>query len=289
MDMLGALRAFDLTVVESPGWRTNDRPGSFAPIGVVEHHTASPKTSGPAASLSVVRNGRGGIPGPLCNLLIERGLSPRVHLISDGRASDTGRGVERVLEEVRANTPPTRTAAQRGLDDDIDGNPWFYDIEWELDGRGEEPTPEMYDIGIRATAALLAWEGWDERRVISHAMWSRRKIDPSDIDMLQLRADVAAALKGDTVTQAQMDELKAYVKQAVRVQVAAILYGSNAKDNGAWLRDDAEPWTSPLPNLRALANQLAAIDARIGAGDGNVDVDAVAEAVADKIAARLAS
>lgn len=84
----------------------------------------------------------------------------------------------------------------------------------------------------------------------------------------------------EQMTDAQMDKLKAHIVQAVRVTVAAVLFGTNTADAGAWLRDDVAPWNGTLPNLRALNAAVADIDAGSGSG-------ASADDVINELAARL--
>lgn len=102
-------------------------------------------------------------------------------------------------------------------------------------------------------------------------------------------------LEEDEMTDARMAELKAFIKQEARAQavqasrviVAALAFGSNAKDDGTWLRDDVPPWTTAIPNTRSIENRLAAIEGALSAGDGTVDADAIAQKVADVLSSRL--
>jgi len=83
-----ALRAEGVTVVEEPGWRDRGNP-TFSPKGVICHHTAGP-ARGDAPSLGTCINGRPGLPGPLCQIVLAR--SGTAHVIASGRANHAGAG-----------------------------------------------------------------------------------------------------------------------------------------------------------------------------------------------------
>lgn len=93
-----SLRSAGLTVRETNGWETRERPastGGFAPEGVLLHHTAAYATAdNPHPSLNTVIEGRGGadpLPGPLCHVLIDR--NSVCWVIAAGRANHAGAAV----------------------------------------------------------------------------------------------------------------------------------------------------------------------------------------------------
>jgi hypothetical protein len=177
-DALAFARAYGVEIVEVDGWRTRERAGSFNPVGVLNHHTASRARPGdPVPSLAVVRDGRAGLAGPLCNLLVGRDAVVRV--ISDGRANDSGRGSSKVLARVRRGEPPLGDAAALGLSDDTDGNPWFVDVEVENDGVGEPYPDDVLRTLFCLDAALCRAYGWSADRCLMHREWTRRKVDMS--------------------------------------------------------------------------------------------------------------
>lgn len=164
------LRAYGLTVVEVTGWQDRARPGAFDPLGVMVHHTAAPQGK-PAPSLQVCIDGRTGLAGPLCNVLLARNCT--CYVISAGRCNHAGEG---------------RWA---GIGD---GNGGFFGIEAENDGVGEPWTPQLLDAFHRATAALWVGTG-GAGPVIAHREWApSRKTDPRGIDMDAFRRAVGAAL-----------------------------------------------------------------------------------------------
>jgi hypothetical protein len=151
--------------------RVDPAPGLFDPVGVMVHHTAG-------ASLDVrgLQSGYG-FPGPLCNVAIDRDGTR--HVVTDGRANDSGMGSAVVLDDVRADRPVTADARDRGLADDVSGNPWFYDVEVVNDGRGQPYPPVQLDALAATCAALCAAHGWPAGRCIHHRQWTRRKPDMS--------------------------------------------------------------------------------------------------------------
>ncbi len=164
-----ALRAEGVTVVEEPGWRDRGNP-TFSPKGVICHHTAGP-ARGDAPSLGTCINGRPGLPGPLCQIVLAR--SGTAHVIASGRANHAGAG------------------GWRGLT----GNTSVFGIEAENTGLGE-PWPQVqYDAYVRVVAALCRRGGIPTGMVCAHREWApTRKIDPRGIDMTDFRHHVADRL-----------------------------------------------------------------------------------------------
>lgn len=174
MDLVAVLKAEGLQVEDH---RVPSAPGAFSPIGVVFHHTAS-RPPAAAPSLNVVRFGNAGTArGPLCNVLVGRDLIVRV--ITDGRANDSGMGSSLVLERVRLGFPPLGDARDVARLSNVNGNPFFYDIEIENDGTGEPWADELVDTSCRVAAAILRVKGYTSDRAILHREWTARKIDPN--------------------------------------------------------------------------------------------------------------
>lgn len=164
-----ALRAEGVKVVEAAGWRDRGS-ATFSPKGVICHHTAGPKR-GDAPSLGVCINGRPGLPGPLCQIVLAR--SGTAHVIASGRANHAGLGGWRGLE----------------------GNTSVFGIEAENTGAGEPWPPVQYDAYVRCVAALCRRGQIPVGMVCGHKEWApKRKIDPKGIDMTRFRADVLARL-----------------------------------------------------------------------------------------------
>lgn len=166
-------RDWGLTVVNITGWEDRKRPGAFAPIGVLIHHTAAPDRSKDAPSLQICIDGRRDLPGPLCQLLVAR--SGKVYVISRCRCNHAGTG---------------GPIGPVGVDQ---GNTLLVGIEAENDGVGEPWPAVQVGAMVRATAAVLDLLGQPRANVWGHREYTPRKIDPAGIAMAQFRADVAAA------------------------------------------------------------------------------------------------
>lgn len=168
--------------------RVTPHNGTFAPEGVLVHHTA---TKGPG--LTTVQRGRPDLRGPLCNLNLTR--SGVFNVVSDGVAWHAGGGSTQLHREVLRDIAPTGTAKERGLRDDFSGgNHVYIGIEVDNDGVGEPAPPVQLDALVRGCAALCRHFGWSANRVIGHKEHTARKIDPAFIRMADLRERVAAAL-----------------------------------------------------------------------------------------------
>lgn len=76
-------------VKEVSGWKSRGSSSYNKPKSVIVHHTASGSRSGNAPSLGVVRNGRPGLPGPLCQILLAR--DGTIYIVASGRANHAGR------------------------------------------------------------------------------------------------------------------------------------------------------------------------------------------------------
>ena len=179
--MADAFRKSGLKVLEVEGWKKRGRPGTFEPRGVVFHHTASGRKGGSAPSLGTVLNGRPGINGPLCNVLIGRDRTVRV--IAAGRANHAGEG------------GPFRNIPKDS------GNSFLIGVEVENDGVGEKWSPELLQTCDAVFAALLLGLRRQPDWLIGHREWAPgRKIDPARTNaglptMNQVRSRVAARMR----------------------------------------------------------------------------------------------
>ncbi len=169
------LRDAGLTVVETDGWQ--DRAATSGPppepVGVLEHHTASfASYDDPAPSVQLCIDGRPDLAGPLCQAVI--GYDGVVHLIAAGRANHAGQ------------------ALASGPNPGGDGNVLYIGFEWDYQGVEQHPSPEQYDAGLRATAAVLAHLGRPHGAARGHKETSTTgKIDPGHVDMDQFRGGLA--------------------------------------------------------------------------------------------------
>lgn len=158
------------------GWRSRGRDGSYDPEGVLEHHTASNRTSGPAPALGIVTHGRTGLPGPLS----------QVHL-----ARPTPVGKKRKERGIRFGSVVTIVAAGRA-NHAGEGGPWRWipadsgnrdaiGIEAENDGLGEKWPEDQIDVYVLLVSYLLFHMGQSAWFSGGHKDYTSRKIDPANL------------------------------------------------------------------------------------------------------------
>lgn len=179
------LRGAGLTVVEHDGWQ--DRGKDLREVlGVVWHHTAS----GPAWSddrvAGLLINGRPDLPGPLCQLGLDR--TGRYHLIAAGKGNHNGYG-----------TWGNQSIGIEAYNDGV-GEPW------------PEAQVRAYCVG---TAAILRHLGYGTDRVRGHKETDPdRKIDPT-LDMDHMRDLVAAEL--DTPSPPDQEDIMATLDEVAEL------------------------------------------------------------------------
>lgn len=174
--MEAALRTNGLRVREVKGWKSRGRPGSFSPRGAMFHHTASGRSGGNAPGLGVVVNGRPGINGPLCNILVAR--DGTVHLVAAGRANHAGKG-----------------GPLHGIPEDS-GNAHLIGVEVENDGVKEPWSKELLQACDVVFATLLLGLRRKSDFLVGHKEWApNRKIDPARINMTKYRGRVSKEMR----------------------------------------------------------------------------------------------
>lgn len=173
--LAAVLRAAGLAVREVAGWQTRGHGAmSESIVGVLCHHTAG-SASGLYPSERVVVQGRTGLPGPLCNLGLDRAGTWVV--VAAGQAYHAGTG-----------SLPWCPAGQ--------GNSRLIGIEAESTGvkrpDGSWDWTDAQRVSYpRGVAALVAHLRLGPDRVAAHREWAPgRKIDPAGIDMPAFRRDV---------------------------------------------------------------------------------------------------
>ena len=176
------LRRAGVAVVEEGNWQARGVAGSFAPIGVLWHHTAATSSPGnPAPALGICINGRQDLQGPLCHALVD--YNGVFHVISANRANHAG---------ASGGSGPIPSG---------DGNTML--VGWEIDYNGvsQSMTAAQYSASVRATAAVLRALGKDANHARGHRETSTTgKIDPGGIDLNAMRADVARRMHGVAIS-----------------------------------------------------------------------------------------
>lgn len=152
-DLPARYRAAGLEVVEIPGWRTRGRPGSFAPVGSLNHHDARKDVVGdPADDLTWAKwmflTGRGpSLPAPLCQQALS--MEGVVYIGASGRANHAG------------------VAKPSGSVSGGDGNMLYVGTEWMLSG--SQPIPKkMYDAAVKMNGVLMDVLGNSEQTISCH-------------------------------------------------------------------------------------------------------------------------
>jgi len=293
-----ALRAEGLTVRERSGWATHNRAGHgpWGPLnGVMIHHTAS---ADGASIDDLCWAGRPDLAGPLCHGVIHKDGS--VTLVGWGRANHAGLGDARVLAAVVAES----TAHPRPGAGTIDGNPHFVGFECVNRGDGHDPWPNVQlDAIARAATAVCRHYGWTEQSVIGHLDWTNQKTDPRGFAMSALRAQVAARL----AHPADWDPLEDDMELTDRVRLGDWVLARWPGDKGVGDQEIsvATALASGYAHARAAHDTGDAILAKLGALEARgltgeqIDaiatavaahpglVDALSDAIADKLASRL--
>lgn len=147
----------------------------FDPEGVVDHWTAGPKGSKGRPSLRVVTFGHSTLPGPLCNVYLDR------------------RGVAVVVATGRANH------AGYGSFGGYSGNSRFFGIEAEA-ANNSDWTDEQREAYPKVNAALLkAVKRTTTKTLCGHSEYALprgRKIDINGYTMAKMRSQTQAILNG---------------------------------------------------------------------------------------------
>lgn len=185
-DLAEAVRKSRLTVVELPGWRTRTRPGTFAPRGVLVHHTGGDSDTRAYVDWMALE-GRADLPAPLCQLALSR--TGVVYVLAAGRANHGG--------EAQASGPMPAG----------DGNTLYIGIE-ALNNGTEGWTPTQYAAYVALCAALCEHYGWPATHVRAHRETSvTGKWDPGRLDMDRFRTDIANH-QGDDMTDDDRELLR---------------------------------------------------------------------------------
>lgn len=187
------LRAHGLVVVEEPGWKTRGGPfygPAGEPIGGMQHHTAPPVPY-PVTALY----------GPRIKANYNVKPDGRVHVIAAGACNySSGPGSRSVRIDTTNDVAPVATARQLGLVDNDGGNAWYVNNETDHAGNGSPIPRPQYDALVTAWVVICRRFGWSANRIVAHAEWTARKIDPywngrdAHLNLADIRRDVAATL-----------------------------------------------------------------------------------------------
>lgn len=185
---------------EYDGWMSHNRGthgSGWGPVhGVMLHHFGG--YSSTAGAVAYARKGSAELPGPLYNLLIDRGGV--VHALGWGRANHAGAGDPRVLDAVISETyplPRPRLITSMRDQPAVDGNARFYGFCLLNKGDGQEYTAKQLDAAATVCALVCRRHRaglWTSGSVIGHKEWTRAKPDPS-YSMKAMRRRVFLAMQ----------------------------------------------------------------------------------------------
>lgn len=175
--LASVLEGASLKVAVVPGWEARGRAEMGPVLGVMCHHTATPRT-GNMPTLQTLIDGRSDLPGPLSQLGL--GRDGTFYVVAAGRCNHAGYGVWQGLNA---------------------GNTNFIGIEAENTGlSNDSPWPDVQlDAYRRGVAAILMHVHRPALFCVGHKEFATpagRKDDP-DFDMVAFRRDVADIMSGN--------------------------------------------------------------------------------------------
>lgn len=254
-DLADVLRRAGLRVIEEPGWKTRGHGPMTSVTSITLHHTAGPAT-GEAPSLGVVRDGRTGLPGPLAQLVL--GRSGTWYVVAAGLAYHAG---------------VTFYAWQ--------GNAYAIGIEAEATGTSPWPA-EQYASFVRGARALADRYGVPYDRVMGHkevAYPQGRKVDPN-FDCAAFRAALNAPQEEDMSWTEIVTNMNGDKVQAIQVLNGVEVRTANAQTRLGAVEGKLDELKTAVSGIMPGPINVEALP---------IDLDALAEKVADVLAARLAS
>jgi hypothetical protein len=209
-------------------WHRHTTPGAWIPVGVMHHHTAGngkllTAEATQRAMLRLLRNGRPGLPGPLCHLspaMVPGTNRARVHLIGWGNVNHAGMGSSSVLSAVRAG----KYAGAAPKHSNVDGNAHFWGLEYMHPGTAAKWPDALLEAGHRAACAICQAQGWSTAHWpgsnVEHREWTARKIDRSWTG--DLRAAIRTVVEeGKPVALNTAD--KTWISKEIAKQLDALL------------------------------------------------------------------
>lgn len=172
--LLAKLKAAGLHVVEEPGWRTRGNRWNVdgKPEGIMQHHTAPPNPY-PIKALYPTKRLQWRVK---CNVATHP--DGTLYLVAYKACNySSGPGMAAVLKDnVRESIAPTHNATRRGLKG---GNRHFWNYENSHPGDGSRLPTAQFDTIVESTRITQDHFELNAHQVISHAEWTRRKIDPN--------------------------------------------------------------------------------------------------------------
>jgi len=256
-------------------WSAHQRPGGSPFRAIQVHWSATPSASpgNPMPTAGVVRNGWGGLPGPLYNLL--NGQNGDTLLVSVGRCNHSGVGSSAALNVAAANHRrlPWGHRPPRG---DITVNPHAWSVSADHSGTGQMPPAQRLAM-VACLVAICRLEGWSENRIYHHASSTSRKVDVRGWpDLVVLTGN---ALRSSSPTPAPTPTPEPEPKNIAALEEYAMKHGqSDSKDfDGVRVIEDWQHFcnrflfeTSSMVKTHAGTRHIEAMD-NLGGGTWNKD------------------
>jgi hypothetical protein len=295
--LVSVLDEWAVTYKLYPGWTTRTRPGGVTPNGFVIHHTGGPYTHSDSYLTFLFETGRPdeGIPGPLCNFAIDDlGVC---HVGSIGRTNNAGPGYLKTKEHVIAEDYPGYVSElDPGLDNYNNGNEFYWGVEIMYPGT-LAMKPAQRETAVLLSAALMDGYGWTGLSTIAHREHTSRKWDPGQLNLATFRRDIKDRLaEGADVPLSDADVVKNWSQDGIVDPPDSL----TTPTNPTWapksalkellvgrvhLEDANKVLTAKVNTLQTDVTALKAAVAAIPGGA--TDVDAIATAVAAKLAESL--
>ncbi len=178
--IVAQLKKWKVPFAGEDGWRTRGRPASLGwgdMHGIVNHHTATPKSVSDAATNRLLRVGRSDLPGPLAQFGTQR--DGTVAIIAAGRSNHAGAVRPEVLNDFLNDRHVTRPSTTAG--ETVDGNAFLYGNEVHNSGTGEKYPDEQLRSIVLLNAAICDFHGWSHFAASQHRNITARKVDMAPI------------------------------------------------------------------------------------------------------------
>jgi hypothetical protein len=212
--------------VELQAGRGNDPWGVYTKYLRMWHHTVSTYKVGGNLTpvLSICKNGRSDVTGPLCNGYL--GYDRVFRIICMGEANHPGRGGPITIDGVRI---PEDSARKPTFGIEVEGGLQTWE---DIDDLG----PDMLETMGRADNALAEWSGRPLTSQLEHKTWAPdRKVDRKDFDAARTRG--IALTKKWSALQEEDDVLTAdQDKKLDAIAVAVVKHYQDAQPADARFR-----------------------------------------------------
>jgi hypothetical protein len=165
-------------------------------VGTMGHHIVSRRSQGLTPGLHLVKVGRTGVPGPLCNGY--GGFDETARIVCMGWANHPGAGGPYT---VPAGTIPANN-----------GRPYLFGWEFEGGIAAADFTDSYREFMARCLAGTLDWLGQPVGAHLEHKTWApTRKVDRLGYTLTQARIEITEAAQMAQFTDHETQELRGII------------------------------------------------------------------------------